>query len=578
VSQVGPIVSLTSYGERVGAVHLAIESIARGSLLPSRLILWLDDEAVFLNPPAAVNRLKQRGLEVRLTKNYGPHTKYYPYLEITETFEHPLVTADDDVLYPRFWLLRLVQAFQEHPKVINCYRARVIALRGQGLAKYKDWLICESTQPSFRHFATGVAGVIYPPQILAALKKAGSAFQQCCPKADDIWLHAQALRAGYKVRQIAPHALHLQILPGTQRTALESYNCFASGNDRQAMQTYNVNDVQVIRSNGPPALGQLVHSRRQAVSGAKVMPEIPLVTAVIPTHNRPALVKRAAHSALNQTYPRIEVVVVVDGPDGCTCRELATISDARLRVVELPRHMGGSDARNLGMDSARGEWIALLDDDDEWLPQKTEVQMSLARRSSFRYPIVCSRLFLRTSQCELIWPRDQPYSPVCEYLLVRNHWSYGGGLVSTITLLFPRDLYKLVPFKSGLPRHQDLDWVLRATQQEGAGIEFAPEPLAVWHKAEQRKSVSSSANWRGSYEWIGSVRDMITPRAYGSFIASDIAWQAAAQHAWRALFPLLWEACYKGNLKPADVIRYAGFWLVPPSVRSAFKSLVAGVC
>jgi len=302
----------------------------------------------------------------------------------------------------------------------------------------------------------------------------------------------------------------------------------------------------------------------------------PLVTAVIPTHNRPALVKRAVHSALNQTYPCMEVVVVVDGPDNCTCKELAAISDSRLRVIELPSRMGGSDARNRGMESARGKWIALLDDDDEWLPEKTEVQMRLARRSSFRYPIVSSRLYLRTSQYDLVCPRDPPSKPICEYLLLRNH-RHGGGMLQTTTLLFPKDLYNLVPFKSGLPRNQDFDWVLRATHQDGAGIEFAPEPLAVWHQAEQRKSVSSTANWRSSYEWIGSVHDIITPRAYGTFIALHVAWQAAAQHAWGSFLPLLREACCKGKLKPADVIRYTGFWLIPPSVRSAFKSLVPGV-
>jgi glycosyltransferase involved in cell wall biosynthesis len=317
-------------------------------------------------------------------------------------------------------------------------------------------------------------------------------------------------------------------------------------------------------------------SRQQLVIGAKFMPESPLVTAVIPTRGRPDLVKRAVHSALKQTFPRIEVVVVIDGPDGCTRKELATISDSRLRVIELPQRVGGSDARNRGMDSARGEWIALLDDDDEWLPEKISAQMKLARSSSFRYPIVSSRLFLRTSQGDLVLPRKLPFTPICDYLLARNDWSYGEGLLQTTTLLFPKDLYKLVPFKSGLPRHQDLDWVLRATQQEGAGIEFAPEPLAIWYKAEQRKSVSSTANWRGSYEWIGSVHEMITPRAYGTFIASDVAWQAAAQHAWGSFIPLLREACGKGKLKPADVIRYMGFWLVPPSLRSGLKSLALG--
>ncbi len=308
------------------------------------------------------------------------------------------------------------------------------------------------------------------------------------------------------------------------------------------------------------------------------MSEKPLVSAVIPTCNRPDMVKRAVHSALNQTYPHMEVVVVIDGPDDCTGKELATISDSRLRIIELPQRVGGSDARNRGMESARGEWLALLDDDDEWLPEKTDVQMRLAERSSFRYPIVSSRLYLRTSQYEQVWPRDIPSTPICEYLFVRKQWSYGRGLLSTITLLFPKDLYRLVPFKSGLPRHQDLNWLLRATQEDGAGIEFAPEPLAVWHRAEHRKSVSSTASWRGSYEWIHSVRDMITPRAYGSFIASDVAWQAAAQHAWGSFFPLLWEAWGQGKLKPADVMRYTGFWLAPPALRSALKSLLLAVC
>ena len=304
------------------------------------------------------------------------------------------------------------------------------------------------------------------------------------------------------------------------------------------------------------------------------MSDKPLVSAVIPTRGRPELVKRAVRSALNQTYSSLEVVVVVDGPDGSTCRELATISDSRLRVIELPERVGGSDARNRGVASAQGEWIALLDDDDEWLPEKTEIQMRLASASTFRYPIVSSKLIVRTSQFERIWPLDLPSTPICEYLLVRKHLSYGGGLLSTITLLFPKNLYQLVPFKSGLSRHQDLDWVLRATQQEGAGIEFAPTPLAVWHMAERRKSVSSTASWRGSYEWISSVRNIITPRSYTSFILSDIAWQAAAQHDWKSFLPLLRDACGKGKVKLADVIRYTGFWLVPSSVRSALKSLV----
>ena len=94
------------------------------------------------------------------------------------------------------------------------------------------------------------------------------------------------------------------------------------------------------------------------------------VSAVIPTRGRPELLRRAVRSALAQTLRDIEVVVVIDGPDPVThgvLQELAQ-QDSRLRVLALPSSVGGSDARNRGVDAAAGEWIAFLDDDDEWLP------------------------------------------------------------------------------------------------------------------------------------------------------------------------------------------------------------------
>jgi len=244
----GPIVSLTSYGNRVETVHLVIESIARGRLLPSRLILWLDQEALVHHLPETLMRLDRRGLEVRLSENYGPHTKYYPYLESCRDFRLPLVTADDDILYPVYWLERLAQANAERPDLINCFRARVIALQARGLAPYEDWHMCHSTEPTIRHLATGVSGVIYSPEFLAILKRAGPAFKSCCPKADDLWLHVQALRSGYQVRQFVKDFLDFPMIPGTQHMALQNSNRGeqGAGNDRQAAMTYNPRDLDIL--------------------------------------------------------------------------------------------------------------------------------------------------------------------------------------------------------------------------------------------------------------------------------------------------------------------------------------------
>jgi hypothetical protein len=239
----GPVVSLTTYGRRSRTVYLAIESIGKGCVRPSRIILWLDDRAIFDNPPAAIRRLVERGLEVKLCENYGPHKKYYPYLQSLSTIEAPLVTADDDALYPRDWLKGLMEAFQQFSNVINCYRAHTMILSHEGISKYEGWKPVRSTRPSVCHVATGVSGVVYPPTFLRTLKEAGNAFVDCCPRADDLWLHVQALRAGFKIRQVHPQALLPLSIPGAESIGLWKYNV-SGGNDKQIAATYTADDVR----------------------------------------------------------------------------------------------------------------------------------------------------------------------------------------------------------------------------------------------------------------------------------------------------------------------------------------------
>jgi hypothetical protein len=247
----GPVVSLTTYERRSKTAYLAIESIARGEVRPSRLILWIDDQTLFSNLPASLRRLQKRGLDVRFSYNYGPHTKYYPYIESQHTFHLPLVTADDDMLYPRYWLKKLVDANSKYPDAVNCYFAHVIPVNQNGFEKYSGWEPCSSTTLSFRYLAAGVTGVIYPPSLLTVLKRAGTAFEACCPKGDDLWLHVQALRSGHMVRQILPQLPYFafQGIPGTQQTALCQDNVDSgNGNERQMKATYNDDDFQLLRN------------------------------------------------------------------------------------------------------------------------------------------------------------------------------------------------------------------------------------------------------------------------------------------------------------------------------------------
>jgi hypothetical protein len=244
----GPIVSMTTHGERLNSVHLVLESIAAGSVLPSRLILWVDTKDAYENPSAGLRRLVSRGLEICLSDNFGPHTKYFPYLLSTDTLNIPLVTADDDLLYSPWWLEGLVQSHHSEPRHLNCYRAHVVELQGKTLAPYRNWKPCLSDRAKFLHFPTGVSGCIYPVTLQERLKESGSEFLGICPKADDVWIHVNALRAGIKVRQIKNHPLRFPLVPGTQESGLYHSNVLEDGNDGQIQRTYSKEDISILQA------------------------------------------------------------------------------------------------------------------------------------------------------------------------------------------------------------------------------------------------------------------------------------------------------------------------------------------
>ena len=255
VARTGPVVSITTWGERLQTAYLALESIAQGKVRPKRLILWIDDPEALKNRPETIRRLERRGLEVYASDNFGPHTKYYPYLISTDSFEDPLVTADDDVMYSKWWLEGLVRSYAQNPDVVSCYRAHVIKITHAEIAPYKEWTPCRSTDASFHHFATGVSGCIYPASLLTRIKHAGTAFRESCPNADDIWFHLNALRGGYKVKQLRSRSIRFPSIPGTQRTGLLHSNVGLARNDEQIKNTYTSKDVALITESE-----RLVHS------------------------------------------------------------------------------------------------------------------------------------------------------------------------------------------------------------------------------------------------------------------------------------------------------------------------------
>jgi glycosyltransferase involved in cell wall biosynthesis len=149
------------------------------------------------------------------------------------------------------------------------------------------------------------------------------------------------------------------------------------------------------------------NTRRLAVArayrSARGEDDEPLVSVVIPTHNRCALLTgRAIPSALNQTYPNVELVVVADRCDDGTERKVEALGSERIKVFRLPRVAGrpevghaawlqaGVDGSNLAIRMSSGEWIVHLDDDDELAPDAVETMLKYALENDLEmvYPKV----------------------------------------------------------------------------------------------------------------------------------------------------------------------------------------------
>ena len=243
------VVTMTTHGARIRRVHLAIESIARGSVGPHRMILWLDDARLATALPRPLRRLVKRGLEVRVVPSgMRVHTKYYFYVRSIASHSRPMVTADDDIIYPAHWLADLETVASRYPGAIVCHRAHRVELTQSAIASYLTWGPCTSGVPSFRHFGTSVSGQYFAPEFLNTVREAATGFIESAPDNDDIWLHSLAVRHAVRVVQVTEASAHFPFIPGSQSSGLYFTNAMGGRNDEQVAACYSPADVRRLRA------------------------------------------------------------------------------------------------------------------------------------------------------------------------------------------------------------------------------------------------------------------------------------------------------------------------------------------
>lgn len=202
-----------------------------------------------------------------------------------------------------------------------------------------------------------------------------------------------------------------------------------------------------------------------------------MVDVVIPSYNRKELLKRAIRSVQNQTCKDWNLWVVDDGSSDGTPDELAKAFpplDFPIRFISLKTNRGVSFARNRGIEKGSGEWVAFLDSDDEWLPEKLETQLKFSKENP-EFSLI---------HCNEIWLREDTLLPQ-----KKKHKKQGGRIfipstrlccISPSAAILRRSLLKeLGLFREDFPVCEDYEMWLRVTSRYSVG--FVEEALVIKH-------------------------------------------------------------------------------------------------
>ena len=209
-----------------------------------------------------------------------------------------------------------------------------------------------------------------------------------------------------------------------------------------------------------------------------------MVTVVITTYKRkPSMVSRAIESVINQTYHGIELIIVDDSPVDYPLREAVRTAalgyenkrkDISVRYIAHDKNLGACAARNTGINNANGEYIAFLDDDDEWMPEKIEKQIEMIMTTNAAL-VYCGRI------CKDDETGDSSVEKV-EYNRgnVFKRLLYSNFVGSTsFPLINSRILREVGGFDELMQSSQDYDAWLRIAEKHE--IDYIAEPLVIYH-------------------------------------------------------------------------------------------------
>ena len=235
------IVNLTTHGYRIHEVHLAIESLMQGSILPNRIILWLSDKYDSNLLPQTLRHQSMRGLEIRYIPDVGPYTKLVPALQQFPDSIH--VTIDDDIIYPYDTLEQLLIHHRLCPEAICANRILDVQVdSSHHIRTLSSWPeLIDKKRISARNFFEGVGGVLYPPHSLHPQVTDQQSFSQLAPTADDIWFNVMARLNHTEIRCANMHYSTFPLLINERVQDIALWRC----NNGISQKGKSLNDKQL---------------------------------------------------------------------------------------------------------------------------------------------------------------------------------------------------------------------------------------------------------------------------------------------------------------------------------------------
>ena len=224
------VVSLTSIPERIDRAFLTVETLLQQSFKPNKIILWLSEGHFSEDYLQKKNRftrrllkMKRRGLSIEFCKDIRSYTKIIYALE-----QYPdsiIVSADDDLYYPRNWLKELYDSYLEEPLVVHCHFANCIKVTENGKVRsHSEWLAAHEKfeGSSYNVFPFTGQGCLFPPGSFNNEVFNKEIFLSICPNHDDAWFKGMTILNGVKSKKIKSVSKHWQTVRGTDKKTITS--------------------------------------------------------------------------------------------------------------------------------------------------------------------------------------------------------------------------------------------------------------------------------------------------------------------------------------------------------------------